>query len=845
MKILVLCARVPYPLTNGESLRIFNYARHLAPRHELDLVCVGDPEAVDPAVHQVFRRIEVFVPPEKDATRRGWVRRTLDAFRVDALLKRYPNVEAHLADVVLSRDYDVIWTSTDLARCVPDGIRVPVLTDVCDDGVLLLKRELARTRGGIQWLRVWKRLLLAREFERRYFAPTDACLFVSDEDAQTFQALAPGSRAEVIPNGVDAEYFEPRTGVEDPATLIFEGSMDFAPNADAAVYLCRDLLPLIRARRPDVRVLIVGRDPTPEVRALASDIVTVTGRVDDIRPYLTRGTVFVCPLRMGAGIKNKILQAWSMGRAVVATPVSLGGLDFAEGTNLLVGRDLLGLADAVMRLLDDPELRRKIGARARETVLNAYRWEARSRQFEQLLGSLVAPYGVRRSKSTEATADARDAGLRRLLMVALQFPPYGISTGRLRTIGFVRYLPSYGWVPIVVTARESAFSDRDPKTMADIPRGARVLRAMGGDLARILSIKGVYPNWMATPDRWNTWAFGAAVAATKAAKRYRVDALWATFPVPSALLAALLVRWLTRLPLIADLRDPMVYEAWPAEAWQRFVYGWLERRVVRGAASVVLTTPRACDMYRKRYPELPAERFCEIPNGIEMDEAQKLSAQEKPASLDGPIVLLHSGLMEIPDRDPQAFFKALRLLGDRGLLPQRPLKVVLRASGREGHFRAAVDAMGLGALVTMEPRLPHDEALAELSSAAGLLLFQGQACNRQIPAKAYEYLASRRPILGLMDPEGDTHALVHGRWDVPYCADMADAEAIVSMLVRFFRDLEAGAPYVPPASLMPNYSRQAQAFQLAQLLDKVCAGDVSSRSRLVESIGLAAAPSDR
>ena len=551
---------------------------------------------MDPAVHEVFRRVEVFraSPP---LPRMGAVRRIFEAFRVDSFAESFPEVTEYLTSVVPQRDYDVIWTSTDLVRCIPAGCGVPTLTDVCDDGVLLLRRELARTEGVISRMRIKKRLSVAHRFERRFFAPTDACLFVSDVDAESFRDLAPGARTEVIPNGVDVDYFAPTFASPDSATLVFEGSMDFEPNADAAVHFCRELLPLIQARRPDVRMLLVGRDPTPEVRKLASETVTVTGRVDDVRPYLAQGTVFVCPLRMGAGIKNKILQAWSMAKVVVATPVSLGGLDYADGVNLFVRNDPKAMVDTILRLLEDPARCAEIGKRARETVMRSYRWEARTQQFESFLAALVAPYSARRLRQSPLRSHRHGTGAPRVLMFALQFPPYGLSTGRLRTLGFLRHLPATGWVPIVVTAREAAFADQDAKTLADVPKGARVIRASGGDLARFLSVRGMYPRWVATPDRWNVWAVGAAIAGLKAVKTHRVDALWATFPVPSAVLAGLIVHRLTGLPLVADLRDPMVYETWPETTWDRRVYAWLEKRLVRAASAVVLTTPRACEMY--------------------------------------------------------------------------------------------------------------------------------------------------------------------------------------------------------------------------------------------------------
>jgi len=245
-------------------------------------------------------------------------------------------------------------------------------------------------------------------------------------------------------------------------------------------------------------------------------------------------------------------------------------------------------------------------------------------------------------------------------------------------------------------------------------------------------------------------------------------------------------------------------------------------------------------MYRKRYSDLPPDRFNEIPNGIDDTFAAEASHPMNIAAADGPIVLLHSGLMEIPDRDPTAFFRALRMLVEQRALPERPLRIVLRASGREAQFRVAAEAEGVGALVNLAPRLPYGEALEEMRSATGLLLFQGNACNRQIPAKAYEYLVTQRPIVGLMDPRGDTHALVHGKWNVPYCADMADPKGIASTLQRFFADIERGTAFVPDASLINAYIRKSQAGELARLLDSVCSGR-AVESRAEDGLGYQAA----
>lgn len=415
---------------------------------------------------------------------------------------------------------------------------------------------------------------------------------------------------------------------------------------------------------------------------------------------------------------------------------------------------------------------------------------------------------------------------RPVLMFAFYFPPFGQSTGRQRTLSFVRHLPALGWRPVVITARESAYPAIDAKTLSEIPAGAEVLRAWGMDIVRIASIHGAYPRWLATPDRYNTWAISAIRTGLTAARAYEPHALWATFPLPSALLAALAVHRATGIPLVADLRDPLVYEAWPTNAWDRAVYAWIERRVVRAAAAVVVTTRGACAMYRERYRELPPERFQVIANGVE-DEAPG------PATLPtkgGPITLLHSGLMESPDRDPGAFFAALRLLANRGDLPPEGLRVVLRASGREPAYAELARAQRVESLIDLAPAIARDQALAEQANATGLLVFQGPQCNRQVPAKAYEYLAGRRPIVGLTHKDGDTYALLKNEWGVPYVADMNSPEEIAETLTRFFADVRAGQAYVPPPALIDRYSRRARANDLARLLETVAPAVITSRA---------------
>ncbi len=201
-------------------------------------------------------------------------------------------------------------------------------------------------------------------------------------------------------------------------------------------------------------------------------------------------------------------------------------------------------------------------------------------------------------------------------MLAFHFPPFAQSSGSIRTLSFARHLPEHGWRPIVLTAHARAYPEVDRHSLAAVPPCLRVLRAPGVDIARHLAIAGRYPAWLATPDRWNTWALAALLAGLACVRRDDPAVVWATFPIASALVAAVALHRFTKIPLIVDLRDPLVYEGWPEDPWMRRSFAGIEKRAVAAASAVVVTTPGARRLYLERYPRMPESRFRIIANGI-------------------------------------------------------------------------------------------------------------------------------------------------------------------------------------------------------------------------------------
>lgn len=393
MRILLLCDRYPDSLRDGLLLRVLHLARQLRSRHTLDLLCFhsgdadGEPAALFDTVWTVPRPARPAVAAWR-APFAGWTPRALTPFS--------PAVVDLLNGAIDPRRYDVVWDAgaNMLLHLPPRWDGVPVVADLVDDMVLTFQRALNTATGWGDKLRAYKYLSLNRRYERDCMRRAAHCCVVSEEDAASFRSVSPRVPVSVIQNGVDLDYFAPGDGGEDDDRIVFEGSMAFEPNIEAAQFLVREVMPLVWQARPEATLALVGRDPVPAVRALAGPRVTVTGSVPDVRPFVQHAAVFACPLRSGAGIKNKLLQAWAMGKAVVATSMSVGGLGAQDGLNLLIRDDAPAIAAALVELLADPARRAALGRAGRQAVVERFAWSAQAQRFEALLSTAAQAAGA-------------------------------------------------------------------------------------------------------------------------------------------------------------------------------------------------------------------------------------------------------------------------------------------------------------------------------------------------------------------------------------------------------------------------------------------------------------------
>lgn len=409
----------------------------------------------------------------------------------------------------------------------------------------------------------------------------------------------------------------------------------------------------------------------------------------------------------------------------------------------------------------------------------------------------------------------------RVLIVAYHFPPIKGSSGFLRTLKFVRYIRDFDIEPVVLTVHPRAYPDTDAQLLGQIPEGVLVKRSFALDVARHFSFAGSYPSFLAVPDRFASWIPMGVRDGTALVRRLGIQAIFSTYPVPSAHVIAGRIARKTGVPWIADFRDPMWDDFLEIPASALEARKRVEAETVERSTHILATTAGIAELFHRRYPSLPEGRMTVIPNGYDEFDFANLAKPDRKPDGSGPIVLIHAGLLEQVDRDPVPFLRGLRLAMDKGWVAEPDIRVRLLGSGNLDVYLAEVERLSLGKCVTFESSIPYGRALELMAASDILLLFQGPSCEAQIPAKLYEYLRVGKPILALTTVAGETGRLVLAS-DAGTVVPIDDPEAIAQALGDWTGRLRRGDP-LPHASkeTAGRYSRQKQAGELAGLIRKV------------------------
>lgn len=400
MKILVLAPDIPATSRMPGSPRLFNLCRELSHRHELLLLTHRSSQERtqaflnDPTVSHVFGRVEELPdPPAADWW--GQQRHRLHlAGHFETRYRQagyYRSIHDRIRDLCIHERIDLIYVDClAMTQYVDPQMNIPAIVDVHDSQTLLWRRMLNTERDWRKRLSVYSALITAKRIEGGLGRTFDLIVTNSNIDEEIIRELSPKAKTLTITNGVDMEYFAPDSILPEADKLVFTGVMGYAPNEDAAMYFAEDIFPLVKAKRPEVQFWIVGSGPSERVKALTGiSGIHVTGKVDDIRPYVNSATVFVCPLRVGSGVKNKILAAMAMQKATVATSMSIEGLDLADGREVLLADEPQAFADKVVRLLTDRKAAQQLGGNGLARVQGQYSWAAMGKELETAIQSVM------------------------------------------------------------------------------------------------------------------------------------------------------------------------------------------------------------------------------------------------------------------------------------------------------------------------------------------------------------------------------------------------------------------------------------------------------------------------
>ena len=399
MKILFLSITIPYPPTDGGRIRVMNLLKQIAKKNEVTLLAL-ETEPTDREGAEYLHRLGIEVelvphPPHlPPLTVRTGIKALLDGKPITVARYDLPDFRQRLHSVLTESTFDLIhYEMLHVAQYVVET-DVPSLLAQQNVDSHIWGRLCEQTRNPIRKLLFWWQKRTFARYERTMSPKFNAVTCVSEIDRDLLLHACPGLTIEVIPNGVDTSLYQPDPAAEERATLIYTGSMDWYPNEDAVVYFTDEILPKIQAEQPDVQFYIVGKSPTERVEQLAKrQGVIVTGRVEEIKPYIGQATVYVVPLRIGGGTRLKILEAAAMGKAVVSTQVGAEGLHLIDGEEIFIADDPSRFADAVNRLIADPALRRQTGKAGRQHVEAEYDWQSIGERLHRLYESVIETSG--------------------------------------------------------------------------------------------------------------------------------------------------------------------------------------------------------------------------------------------------------------------------------------------------------------------------------------------------------------------------------------------------------------------------------------------------------------------
>jgi glycosyltransferase involved in cell wall biosynthesis len=400
MKMLYITPAFQHPNVRGPN-RHYHFVRELSQRHEITLLTVARSDIPDEAMQEMISYTQKLYVFDASGTAQTSTSKALSSVPAvgrqlsqDLILRRtVAEMRETFERLLREESFDVVlFHGKSVFPAIEEAYDLPTVVDFCDATSMRIKSK-------IEYAPATKRPLLALRYqqvkrrEQDIIEKTPYQAFISSRDREA--VLGPEATDEIIPNGLDLQYWQRRNFDREPRSLIFTGVMDYAPNEDAAIYLIDEILPLLKSELPDVKIYIAGRNPTPALleRGAQHPEVIVTGFVDDMRDYLEKATIFVSPLRYASGMQNKLQEALAMEVPIVTSSVAAAGLRIGgQDAPLYVGDGAQQFTQRTLELLQRPDEQTRLAAASRQFAEEYFDWARSAMQLEKMCYEAVGEH---------------------------------------------------------------------------------------------------------------------------------------------------------------------------------------------------------------------------------------------------------------------------------------------------------------------------------------------------------------------------------------------------------------------------------------------------------------------
>ena len=395
MKILWLKTELLHPVDKGGKIRTYHLLKQLKSDHHITYLTLDDgsapANAADDALEYCHDLIRIPHVNREKFSAGFYAELALNlASSLPYAIGKYksPQMTGAIVDLTSKDKFDVVICDF-LAPAVniPRELKTPVVLFQHNVEAAIWKRHYEVQKNAAKRLFLYRQWRKMQQFERAVCRRVDRVISVSEADSETMEKDYDVAKVYDVPTGVDIDFFRPSTAIPiQPNSLVFTGSMDWLPNEDAINYFTQEILPLIRHSIPEVSITVVGRNPSAKLQEIGrrDSSFTVTGRVDDVRPYIERAAAYIVPLRIGGGTRLKIYEAMAMERAVVSTTVGAEGLPLTSGKEILIADTPAAFAESVVSLLANPDTAREYGTRAASTVREQFGWARAAERFAEV-----------------------------------------------------------------------------------------------------------------------------------------------------------------------------------------------------------------------------------------------------------------------------------------------------------------------------------------------------------------------------------------------------------------------------------------------------------------------------